>query len=116
MVSLAACSEESTRLEPDFQVVEDLTIQTEGFLDLGLEVGAKIHNYGAAGTRRIKFSAYTGYFTRRSERGNVFTWENEFTHVETVFLEAGQTKALSHVFKEITRFDTGVRGGVQILR
>ncbi|MDA9019043.1 hypothetical protein N9I61_00830 [Flavobacteriales bacterium] len=93
-----------------------MNVRTEGLLDLGLEVRAKIHNYGATGSQKIKFKGYTGYFMRKSSQGNVPSWNEEFTHVETVFLEAGQTKTVRHVFKQIDILDTGLRGGVELLR
>jgi|GEM_PF-4765006 len=114
--TLNSCETPLTRPQPKFEVVEDITVQTEGLLDLGLEVRAKIHNYGASGSQKIKFTGYTGYFVRKSNKGNVPTWNEEFSHVETVFLEAGQTKVVGHVFKQIDRLDVGLRGGVQILR
>ena len=116
MCTLTACNTPVTRPQPKFEIVEDLDVQTEGLLDLGLEVRAKIHNYGATGSQKIKFKGYTGYFMRKSSQGNVPSWNEEFTHVETVFLEAGQTKTVRHVFKQIDFLDSGLRGGVEILR
>jgi len=114
--ALTACNTPVTRPQPKFEIVEDLNVRTEGLLDLGLEVRAKIHNYGATGSQKIKFKGYTGYFMRKSSQGNVPSWNEEFTHVETVFLEAGQTKTVRHIFKQIDILDTGLRGGVELLR
>ena len=111
----AACNTSLTRPQPKFEIVEGVDVQTEGLLDLGLEVRAKIHNFGATGSQKVKFSGYTGYFVRQSNQGNVPSWNEQFTHVETVFLEEGQTKTVRHVFKQIDILDTGLRGGVQIL-
>ena len=47
--TLTACNTPVTRPQPKFEIVEDLNVRTEGLLDLGLEVRAKIHNYGADG-------------------------------------------------------------------
>ena len=113
---LNACNTPVTRPQPKFEIGEDLNLRTEGLLELGVEVRAKIHNYGATGSQKIKFNGYTGYFMRKSSRGNVPSWNEEFTHVETVFLEAGQTKTVKHVFKQIDILDTGLRGGVELLR
>jgi len=115
MAVTAACNTSFMRPQPKFEVVEEVEVQFEGLLDLGLEVRAKIHNYGAAGSQKVKFSGYTGYFVRESTRGNVPSWDEQFTYVETVFLEAGQTKTVRHVFKQVDILDTGLRGGVQVL-
>ena len=55
MCTLTDCNTPVTRPQPKFEIVEDLDVQTEGLLDLGLEVRAKIHNYGATGSQKIKF-------------------------------------------------------------
>lgn len=112
---LGSCNNEFTRPRPKFEIVEDLNSRFEGLLDLGLEVSTKVHNYGAAGTQNVRFILYTGYRVRHSSSGEKATWDNEFTETKRVFLEEGETKTLSHVFKEITVFHENLRYRVEIL-
>ena len=108
------CNTPQARPKPKFEIVEDIRLNYEGFIDLGCEFNAKIHNYGATGTQTIPFKLYKGYSTRNSNKGPVATWDRQYTHSEKLFLEAGQTRNVRHVFKQITAFDTGVRGAIEI--
>ncbi len=112
---LGSCNNEFTRPRPKFEVVEEINGRFEGLLDLGMEVSAKVHNYGAAGTQNVRFILYTGYRVRHSSSGNKATWDSEFTETKKLFLDEGETKTLSHVFKEINALDDNIRYRVEIL-
>ena len=112
---LGGCNNEFTRPRPKFEVVEEINGRFEGLLDLGMEVSAKVHNYGAAGTQNVRFILYTGYRVRHSSSGNKATWDSEFTETKKLFLDEGETKTLSHVFKEINALDDNIRYRVEIL-
>ena len=62
MTITTACNAPFTRPQPQFEIVESVDVQTEGLLDFGLEVRAKIHNFGAAGSPKGHILRIHGVF------------------------------------------------------
>ena len=62
MTITTACNTPFTRPQPQFEIVESVDVQTEGLLDLGLKVRAKIHNFGAAGSQKGQILRIHGVF------------------------------------------------------
>ena len=83
-------------------------------MDFERTVKGKIHNYGAAGTHNVTFKMYVGYYERKTTRGNEPTWDAEYTQTKAIFLDEGETKTVSQVFKQVNILDTGLRCNIFI--
>lgn len=113
--TVSSCDSPLFRPKPNFEIVEQVYCNSEGFIDLGCDVKGKIHNYGEAGTQIVKFTLYVGYYDRKTKNGNQASWDEEYTFNKTVFLNKNETKTVSHVFKQIDLLDTGIRCSIKIL-
>lgn len=111
---LLSCDSPNVRPKPKFELVEAVNCDYEGLLDLGLKVKGKIHNYGAAGTHNITFKMYVGYYNRKTTRGYEPTWDAEYTQTQAIFLDEGETKTVSQIFKQINILDSGLRCNIII--
>ena len=111
---LLSCDSFSLWPKPKFELVEAANCDYGGLLDFGLRVKGKIHNYGAAGTHNVTFKMYVGYYDRTTTRGNEPTWDAEYTQTKAIFLDEGETKTVSQVFKQVNILDTGLRCNIFI--
>jgi len=112
--SLLSCDSPNFRPKPKFEIVEAVHCEYEGLLDLGLKVKGKVHNYGAAGTHNITFKMYVGYYNRKTNRGYQPSWDEEYSQTKAIFLNEGETKTVSQIFKQIDILDSGLRCSIDI--